>query len=192
MNPGFLFVLVNSIFNITIFFTMKGDNNMGKYRLTVSGKEICDAYIAECKAKRKEIMDAGKDTCNETNLPTIPDILDDIEFQGIDDDNEYYNCWGVTDNYDSDNPLSLTYGKDFVLAKPKLKIEKICPENRDTMSFAGCACISCLDSHNGQRKDAEYVMKISDHATQLCFNCAIELSEALNEITATSFVWCER
>lgn len=29
---------------------------MSKYRLTEKGKEICDAYIAECKAKKKEIV----------------------------------------------------------------------------------------------------------------------------------------
>lgn len=140
----------------------------------------------------KFFMDAGKDTCNETDIPTISDILDDIEFQGLDDDNQYFNGWAVTDNYDADNILSLTYGKDFVLAKPKLKIEKICPENQDAMSFAGCSCIGYLNNSKGQNKKAEYVMKIGGHSTQLCFDCAIELSEALNEVAATSFVWCER
>lgn len=98
-----------------------------KYKLTESGKEICNTFIAECEAKKKEILDAGKDTCDETHLPTISDILDDIEYQGLDEDNQYFNGWGVTDHYDADNILSLTYGKDFVLAKPKLKIEKMNP-----------------------------------------------------------------
>ncbi len=165
---------------------------MSKYKLTESGKEICNTFIAECEAKKKEILDAGKDTCDETQLPTISDILDDIEYQGLDEDNQYFNGWGVTDHYDADNILSLTYGKDFVLAKPKLKIERICPENRDTMSFAGCTCVGCLDSSKGQNKKAEYVVKIGGHATQLCHECAIDLSKALDEVTATSFIWCER
>lgn len=73
--------------------------------LTNIGEEKVNAYLAELKAKRKEILDAKKDTVDETELPTIEDILLDI--YSFEEDNEYYNNWGVTDNYDSDYPLHL-------------------------------------------------------------------------------------
>lgn len=84
------------------------------YKFTEKGLEKVRGFIAECEAKRKEILDASKDTADETNLPTEEAILDDLEFTGIDEDGEYYNGWGVTDHYDSDGPLSLTLGTDFV------------------------------------------------------------------------------
>lgn len=86
-----------------------------EYLLTITGEEKIYEFIRECKAKRKEILDAGKDTADETTLPTVKDILDDInEGVGIDEDGYYYNSWGVTDNYNSDTPCSLYYGIDFV------------------------------------------------------------------------------
>ncbi len=85
------------------------------YKFTEKGLEKVRGFIAECEAKRKEILDAGKDTADETNLPTEEAILDDLEFTGIDEDGEYYNGWGVTNHYDSDGPLSLTLGNDFVM-----------------------------------------------------------------------------
>lgn len=93
---------------------------MSKYLLTAHGNRSVQEYITELEAKRKEILDAGKDTADETNIPTKEDILEDIEFIGIDwDDPEgpcYYNGWGVTDNYDADYPLLLKLGRDFVAA----------------------------------------------------------------------------
>ena len=84
------------------------------YKLTETGKIAINNYIIEAKAKRKEILDAGLDTADETSIPTEEDILADIEFQGIDDEGEYYNCWGVTDNYNTDYGIFLTYGIDFI------------------------------------------------------------------------------
>ena len=80
----------------------------GAYVLTETGKEIVAAFIAECVAKRKEILDAGKDTAEET-------ILSDLNFGvGVDEDGDYYNGWGVTDHYNADTILGLSLGKDFV------------------------------------------------------------------------------
>lgn len=81
--------------------------------LTKIGKRKVKDYLAELKAKRKEILDAGKDTADETELPTIEDILSDI--YSFEADNEYYNNWGVTDNYDSDYPLHLEECVDYWL-----------------------------------------------------------------------------
>lgn len=83
------------------------------YKLTKHGIKECEKFIAECVAKRKEILDAEIDTADDTFLPTIKDIEDEIEVF-IDDDGEYYNFWGVTDNCNSDYAIALKIGIDFV------------------------------------------------------------------------------
>ena len=80
-------------------------------KLTANGEKKVTAYIAELTAKRKEIMDAGLDTADETTLPDVNSILDDIE--SFEENGEYWNCWGVTDNYDSDGPINLVRGVDY-------------------------------------------------------------------------------
>lgn len=87
------------------------------YILTKSGRKAAETYIRELEAKRKEILDAGSDTADETTLPTVEDIEADIDFIGLDandGDPSYYNSWGVTDSYDADKPICLEYGVDFV------------------------------------------------------------------------------
>lgn len=52
-------------------------------------------YISELKAKRKEILDARKDTADETEIPTIEDIMSDLNYgTEVDEDGDYYNGWG--------------------------------------------------------------------------------------------------
>lgn len=66
----------------------------GTYILTETGKEIVAAFIAECVAKRKEILDAGKDTADETNLPSEEAVLADLNGGvGVDEEGDYYNGW---------------------------------------------------------------------------------------------------
>lgn len=84
-----------------------------KFKLTEHGKELCEMYITELKAKRKDILDAGIDTAYETELPTVQDIENDINWQDVVED-DYYNGLGVTDHYDSEYPLGLKLGEDFV------------------------------------------------------------------------------
>ena len=62
-------------------------------------------FISECAAKRKEILDACKDTAEDTALPDVDALADDAVSIGADEDGLCYNCWGVTDNYDSDYPF---------------------------------------------------------------------------------------
>ncbi len=88
-----------------------------EYELTETGLDNVQQYIKELKAKRKEILDAGKDTIEDTTLPTEDDILADINDLGVDEDGEYYNGWAVTDNYDADYPLLLKVGRDLRIAK---------------------------------------------------------------------------
>ena len=87
------------------------------YTLTEVGRKKVEIFIRECEAKRKEILDAKIDTADDTELPTVKDIvadLNDIDLDiDIDGNAEYYNGWGVTDSYDSDYPLSLELGIDF-------------------------------------------------------------------------------
>lgn len=82
------------------------------YSLTDKGLKRVESYISELKAKRKELLDAGKDTADDTELPTVEDIVADVEFIGLDSNNEYYNGWAVTDNHDADYPILLKLGRD--------------------------------------------------------------------------------
>lgn len=84
-----------------------------EFRLTNKGLDKVRAFLTECEAKRKEILDAKKDTADDTEIPSVEDILSDINCGvGIDADGEYYNNWGVTDNCESDHPLSLSVNTD--------------------------------------------------------------------------------
>lgn len=80
-------------------------------KLTQTGERKVKFYIKTLESKRKEILDTDKDTANETKLPTIKDIIADIE--AFEENGEYLNNWGVTDNYDSDFPLWLERGEDY-------------------------------------------------------------------------------
>ena len=82
-------------------------------RLTEKGKAEVERFRKECFAKKKELLDAGKDTCEEEYIPTEDDVLSDIP-EYTQKDGLYWNGWGVTDNYSSDYPLALQRGEDFV------------------------------------------------------------------------------
>lgn len=80
--------------------------------LTEHGLTTVTGYIKELRAKRKEILDAGKDTAEDTTIPTLNDIISDIEWFFDEDLMEYCNNWGVTDNYNADWPLRLEFRED--------------------------------------------------------------------------------
>lgn len=83
-----------------------------EYVLTEEGKRKVAVFIKGCEAKRKEILDAGLDTAEDTQIPTEADILSDLN-NGVevDEDGDYYNAWGVTDNYCSDRACELAIGE---------------------------------------------------------------------------------
>lgn len=86
-----------------------------KYTYTPIGRLKACHFVRECEVKRKEILDAGIDTADETELPTAQDILDDVNTGvGLDEENEYFDSWGITDHYNS-HPLSLVVGEDIIL-----------------------------------------------------------------------------
>lgn len=87
-----------------------------RYVFTVSGYRTAKRFIEECAAKRKEVLEAGIDTADETELPTTQDILDDVNVGvGLYDENEYINSWGITDHFGS-QPLALIVGEDIILS----------------------------------------------------------------------------
>lgn len=86
-----------------------------KYTYTPKGRWKACHFIRVCEVKRKEILEAGIDTADETELPTAQDILDDVNTSvGLDEENEYFDSWGITDHYNS-HPLSLVVGEDIIL-----------------------------------------------------------------------------
>lgn len=86
-----------------------------KYTYTPIGRLKACHFVRECEVERKEILDAGIDTADETELPTSQDILDDVNTGvGLDEENEYFDSWGITDHYNS-HPLSLVVGEDIIL-----------------------------------------------------------------------------
>lgn len=91
---------------------------MEEYQLTEQGRELCESYIREMKAKAKEILDAGKDTSDETSIDyTADDIFADLLDFGIDEDGCIFNGYGVTDHYDMEYPLCLQIETDFIQVK---------------------------------------------------------------------------
>lgn len=89
-----------------------------EYKLTEEGRKECEIFITELKVKRKEILDAGIDTADETFVDYTPEeLLDDLLGFGIDEDGEIYNGYGVTDHYDADRIFGLKLGKDFIEIK---------------------------------------------------------------------------
>ena len=98
--------------------TYRCDNNT-VYRLTPRGQKEIENYIRELEAKRKEILDARKDTADETKLPTVEEVfIDAIEMEEVFSNNTLSegdvvgNGWGVTDNYEADGPIALVIGRD--------------------------------------------------------------------------------
>ena len=68
---------------------------MSEMILTQEGKSKIADFISECRALRKELLDANKDTSYDTAIPTEGDILSDINDAYVDGDEGYYSCWGV-------------------------------------------------------------------------------------------------
>lgn len=89
-----------------IAWTGRKDKTMSDaIKTTKAFDDSISNYLNELAAKRKEILDARKDTACFP-LPTKEDIISDIVYGVcLDEDEEYYNNWAVTDNYDSDYPF---------------------------------------------------------------------------------------
>lgn len=84
------------------------------YRLTAGGKIKSQRYINELIAYRKEILDAGLDTADDTPIPTFEDIECDIDAFENEEDDEYYNSWSIADDTTMNMPLWLKYEEDYL------------------------------------------------------------------------------
>ena len=82
-----------------------------EYSLTNAGKTKVKHFIEDCRIKQDSILKAGLDTAKETTLPSVEDILCNVEDM-VDEDGKYTNAWNITDNYLSD-PLELNKDDDF-------------------------------------------------------------------------------
>lgn len=100
---------------------MMYDHKEPNFVLTDYGKKVVKDYIAELAAKRKEILDAGKDTAIDTELPSEEDIVASVNLSGLDENGEYYDGWDVTDHYDADSPILLKIGRDLEVAEERQK-----------------------------------------------------------------------
>lgn len=94
-----------------------------RFAFTEDGLKNAQAFIRECNAKRKEVLDAQLDTAEDTFLPTEGDILCDLYDNFDPNDGFYVNGWGVTDSCDYDLPLGMKIGRDFVLLTEDKQIE---------------------------------------------------------------------
>ena len=63
-------------------------------------------YIYKCAGYRVEILATNRDTCNDTELPTMYDLIDYVLVAGVDEEDDYYLYLPVTDNYFSDYPFA--------------------------------------------------------------------------------------
>lgn len=105
--------------------TYRYDDNT-VYRLTKEGREEIERYIEELEAKRKEILDAKKDTADETKLPTVEEVfIDAMEMEEtfggntLSEGEVVGNGWGVTDEYEADRPITLVIGEDIEVVEER-------------------------------------------------------------------------
>lgn len=80
---------------------------------TEDGKAVVKDFIANLTALQKEVVDAGKGTVGDVEIPTEEDILQDILF--FEDDFEN-GVWypAVEENGDYGEWLFLKYGTDYI------------------------------------------------------------------------------
>ena len=105
---------IKNVLNI-MAFTITGRylNELPNLILTPEGHRKVRKYISEMTAKRKKILDAGKDTGNETDIPDDLDILLDVGWTG--DGENYEATWPVTDHICADTPIILKEDTDYAL-----------------------------------------------------------------------------
>ena len=80
--------------------------------LTTAGYREFRDFLREAAAQRKELLDSGKDTADDTTPLSWADILTDTQTCfGEDLDDEFTNRYGITDNNVTYRPLTAKFGK---------------------------------------------------------------------------------
>jgi hypothetical protein len=93
------------------------------YRLTEEGIRKCEAFIAECEAKKKRILNVDADTARDVHIPDVREIEKDISGPRI-IEGDYRGSWKVTDHYWADHLLHLSMETDFEEKEPGLEEEQ--------------------------------------------------------------------
>ena len=80
---------------------------------TKNGKAVVKDFIANLAALQKEVVDAGKGTVGDTEIPTEEDILQDVLFFEEDFEN---GIWypAVEESGDYGEWLFLKHGEDYI------------------------------------------------------------------------------
>lgn len=81
--------------------------------LTNEGRKKVRNLIKELEAKRKELLDAGKDTAKSTIIPDEDYIVQCIDEEAC--DGCYAEFWACSDNDRDMQELVLEEGKDYIV-----------------------------------------------------------------------------
>lgn len=103
---------------------------MYNFKLTDVGERKVENFLAIMKIRRDEILKEGSDTANDARIPSITDIMDDVNESYNPDMGMYLEYWNTTDNFDL--CLCLEEGADIVRSEMKyLKVEMIVAVDED-------------------------------------------------------------
>ena len=85
---------------------------MYNFKLTDTGERKVENFLAIMRIRREEILKEGSDTANDARIPSITDIMDDVNASYEPDMGMYLEYWNITDNFDL--CLCLEEGADIV------------------------------------------------------------------------------
>ena len=103
---------------------------MYNFKLTDTGERKVENFLAIMRIRREEILKEGSDTVNDARIPSITDIMDDVNASYEPDMGMYLEYWNITDNFDL--CLCLEEGADIVRSEMKyLKVEMIVAVDED-------------------------------------------------------------
>lgn len=91
-----------------------------KYELTEKGKKKIEEILEHCARDRELILEKNLDTVENIHIPTMEEIMEDVEEKGVDKTNTYFSTWPITDKIGAATVLLtvlLRLGTDLVEAK---------------------------------------------------------------------------
>lgn len=91
-----------------------------KYELTEKGKKKIEEILEHCTRDRELILEKNLDTVENIHIPTMEEIMEDVEEKGVDKTNTYFSTWQITDKIGAATVLLtvlLRLGTDLVEAK---------------------------------------------------------------------------
>lgn len=98
------------------------ESKHSKYKLTENGERIVLGFIAKAYKMQNILLESDTDTTINAGVPSLDDILDEIESEKYFEENawhtrdkHYSNSWHITDHFQMG--ITLKYGEDFVLSE---------------------------------------------------------------------------